>query len=319
LGLLSGFRRVNATYATPLFSAAQFYTAIGLLISTPVTIAFLASNSGADKNTLVAFTLLQATEVLFYAAAAWIFKSPGFAHISAWLSIVPFTLAWKIFGPSFTSIQLVIPWLMWSTVLLVLGFILDKNRVRYSHAAYFTGYALASYALVRSSPDRLTNIYALAITISLAFLSYILVHYGRHHSYEYFIGRFWEKADETTRHIASTFFLFFAAYTLPVLLTQILAHIEYPLAWRGISLALTAPLYVAAGLLVSRSKPRSLQTVPTWALYSAGYALTAIGAMVAFEDERLATYVLILNAIVYAVSAYIFQQSFWLYISTMLT
>jgi hypothetical protein len=56
LGLACWLRRVDATYATPLFNAAQFYTAIGLLISTPVTIDFLAGNC-ADKNALVAFTI----------------------------------------------------------------------------------------------------------------------------------------------------------------------------------------------------------------------------------------------------------------------
>jgi hypothetical protein len=105
---------------------------------------------------------------------------------------------------------------------------------------------------------------------------------------------------------------------MPVLLTQYLAYIEYPLAWRGVSLALAAPLYIAIGLAIRHTKARSLATVPTWALYSAGYALTAIGAMVSFGDEQLAIYVLALDAIVYAVSAYIFQQTFWLYLSNIL-
>jgi hypothetical protein len=318
LGLVLSFRRIDPAYTTPLLSAAQSYAALSLLISAPATIDLLSSSWDGSKNTLVAFMIVQATAGLFYAFSAWMFQSRGFAHISAWLSIIPFTLAWKMFGPAFTSIQLVIPWLMWSMVLLFIGFALDKNKVRYSHAAYLAGYALAAFALARSIPDRLTNIYALAITVSLALMSHILIHFGRHHSYEYFIARFWEKADQTTRQIASTFFLFFAAYILPVLLTQILAQFDYPLAWRGLCLALAAPLYVGIGLLISRSRSRGLRTVPTWALYSAGYTLTAVGGMVAFEDERLAIYVLVLNAAVYAASAYIFKHSFWLYLSTVL-
>jgi hypothetical protein len=318
LGLILWLRRVNSSYAIPLSSAAQFYTAIGILISAPATFEFLIGHTSGGSESLVAFIILQATAVLFYAASAWLFKSPGFAHISAWLSIIPFTVAWKIFGPAFTSIQLVIPWLMWATTLLVIGFALDRKKVRYSHAAYFAGYTLAAYALARSTPDRLTNIYALVVTISLALISHLLVHFGRHPSFEYFIARFWEKVDEITRQIASTFFLFFAAYTLPVLLMQLLAYLDYPLAWRGVALALAAPLYIATGLVIHRSKSRGLRTVPTWALYSAGYVLTALGAMVVFEDEQLATYVLLLNTSVYAASAYIFRQSFWLYLSTVL-
>jgi len=83
-------------------------------------------------------------------------------------------------------------------------------------------------------------------------------------------------------------------------------------------LALTAPIYIAIGLTIRKSEARSISTVPTWALYSAGYILTAIGAMISFGDERLAIYVLALNAVVYAVSAYIFQQAFWLYLSNIL-
>ena len=320
LGLALWFRRLNSTYVTPLFSASQFFTVIVLLVSLTTTLDFFGGNyNGIDKDILLAVILIQTIATLFYSASAWTSQSRGYAHIAAWLSIVPFTIAWRTYGFTFTYLEFVIPWLLWATVLVAIGFALDKNKVRYSHGPYFTGYMLSGYALAVSTTHRVTNIYALAITIALALVSYIAIHYGRHHSYEDFINTFWHKTDETTRQIASTFFLFFAAYSTPVLLTQILAHIEYPLAWRGVWLAIAAPLYVAIGLLVSKSKSRGISTVPTWALYSAGYALTAIGAMVAFENETVATYVLVLNAIVYSVSAYIFQQSFWLYLSTVLT
>ncbi|HUE99283.1 MAG TPA: hypothetical protein VMN99_08500 [Anaerolineales bacterium] len=320
LGLALSYRRVDTSYKTPLHSAAQFYTVIGLLISLPVTIRFFAGGYARITNDiLTAYILIQATAVTFYAFSSWVFKSRGFAYIASWLSIVPFTIGWRTYGVVFTTLPLVVPWLIWATVLLAVGFTLDKNKTRYSHAAYLTGYALAVFALAYSISHRVSNIYALALTIVLALVSYLVVHIGRHLTFEDFIGRFWQRADETTRKITSTFFLFVVSYTLPVLLTQILAHFEYPLAWRGVSLALAAPLYIAASLLIRNAEPRTaLSLVPTWALYSSGYALTAIGAMVSFGDERLATYVLALNAVVYAVSAYIFRQSFWLYLSTVL-
>ncbi|HSG41869.1 MAG TPA: hypothetical protein VLA72_01830, partial [Anaerolineales bacterium] len=183
---------------------------------------------------------------------------------------------------------------------------------------YLGGCVLMIYALTLSTAVRLTNIYALAITILLATGSYLLVHFGRHFTFEDFINKFWGKVDETQRSIVSTVFLFYAAYAFPVLLTQYLAHIRLDLPWRGVTLAITAPLYIAIGLLIRNAKSRTLATVPTWALYSAGYALTAIAAMISFGDERLAIYVLGLNAIVYAVSAYIFKQPFWLYLTTVL-
>jgi len=319
-GLALSYRRVDSSYKTPLISAAHFFTVIGLLISVPTTVDWLFNYRlpTTGKATLLAFIILQTITVVFYAFAAWMHKSRLFVHIATWLSTSVFSMAWQAYGPEFTPIILIVPWLMWSAVLLLIGYALDKNQTRYSHGPYLGAYALMIYALVLSTAVRLTNIYALGITILLAIASYIIVHFGRHHTFEDFINKFFKKVDETPRQIASTIFLFYAAYAFPVLLTQYLAHISLDLPWRGVTLAIAAPLYIAIGLLIRNAKPRGIVTVPTWALYSAGFALTAIGTMVSFGNEQLAIYVLALNAVVYAVSAYIFQQSFWLYLTTVL-
>ena len=320
LALALWLRSVNTSYMAPLNSAAHFYTAVGLLISLPVTFDYLVNYNPPTegKSALLAVIILQAAGVSFYAFAAWLSKARGFAHVAAWLSISVFSMAWQTYGPELTPIMLILPWLAWSAVLLVIGFLLDKAKVRYAHGPYLAGYALMLYALALSTQIRLTNIYALAIAISLTVSSYLLVHFGRHQSFEDFVNFFWKKADDTTRQIAATIFLFFAAYAFPVLLAQVLAYNDYPLAWRGTGLAVIAPLYIAIGLAIRHAKPRGLITVPTWALYSAAYALTAIGAMVAFEEETVAIYVLTLDAVVYVVSAYLFRQSFWLYLTTIL-
>jgi len=312
-------QRINRTYTHPLDISAQLYTIVALLISAPLTIRYLTiSFSPSDKSALVSYFVLQTIAVIFYAASAWKFKTRIFAYISAWLSIIPFTVIWKLYGPTFTDLALVIPWLIWASVLLVISFWLDNNKTRYSHGTYLAGYALAIFALASSTTDRLSNIYALGITVLLATTSFLIVHYGRYKSFEDFVNAFFTKADNTTRQLVATIFLFFATYAFPVLLTQILAYIEYSIPWRGVALSLTAPIYIAIGLVVRKSKARSISTAPKWALFSAGYILTAIGAMVSFGDERLAIYVLVLNAVVYAVSAYIFQQVFWLYLSNVL-
>ena len=321
LALALWLRGVDSSYALPFHSAAQFYTIIGLLISAPTTVEYLFNyNVPVENTTMPAFALLQAIAVIFYSFSAWIFKERGFAHISAWLSIIPFSTAWMLYGAVFTPIILVVPWLIWSAILLGIGYTLDKNMVRYAHGPYLAGHALMLYALARSVDERITNIYALAITILLMLLSHLLVHFGQHRSFEDFINTFLKKADQTTRQIVSTIFLFFASYAAPILLVQILDYNHYSLAWQGLSLTIAAPIYIALGLLIGKAKPKGdLSLVPTWALFSAGYALTAIGATIAFEDELLGTYALILNIVVYATSAYIFRQAFWLYLSTILT
>ena len=313
--------RFDSSYASPLYTSAQFFAVIGLLISIPTTIDWLFNYRlpFTGKATLLAFIVLQTVAVAFYAFAAWMRKSRFFSHVATWLSISAFSMMWQAYGVEFTPIILIVPWLIWSAILLVVGYTLDKNQTRYAHGPYLGAYALMIYALALSTAIRLTNIYALGITVLLAIASYLIVHFGRHHTFEDFINKFWQKTDETTRQIVSTIFLFYAAYAFPVLLTQYLAHIKLDLPWRGVTLAIAAPLYIAVGLLVRKSKSMSIPTVPTWAMFSAGYALTAIGAMVSFGDEQLAIYVLTLNAIVYGVSAYIFKQPFWLYLTTVLS
>ena len=319
LALALWTRRFASSYASPLFTSAQFYTVVGLLISTPATYNYLIYfDKPSGANALLAFIILQSITVVFYAASAWMRSSRFFSHVATWLSIIAFTMAWKAYGIAFTPIRLIVPWFIWSAVLLIIGFTLDKNKTRYAHGPYLGAYALTTYALIRSTGNNLTNIYALAITILFALASHLVVHYGRHYSFEDFINRFWMKVDETTRSIVSTFFLFYAAYAFPVLLTQYLARIRLDLPWRGVTLAIAAPLYIAIGLWIRNAKSRTLNTVPTWALYSAGYALTAIGAMISFGNEKLAIYVLGLNAIVYAASTYIFKQPFWLYLTSVL-
>lgn len=319
LALARWLGRFDVSYVLPFNWAAQFYTILGLLISAPSTFLFL-SDLPMEKNVIPAFIILQAVAVIFYAASAWIFKERGFAHVSAWLSMIPFSMAAMLYGPATTSLRLVIPWLIWSTILLVIGFTLDRNKTRYSHGPYLAGYVLAVFALAVSIPDRLTNIHALAVTILLALLSHLLVHFGQHHSFEDFIRTFLNKAEQTTQQIVSTIFLFFASYAAPFLLVQILAYNHYSPAWQGLSLTIAAPLYIGLGLLIGRAKPRGrLTLVPTWAFFSAGYALTAIGAFFAFNDELLGTYALIVDILVYATSAYIFRQPLWLYLSTILT
>ena len=332
LGLAVWLRRYERTYAWPLNTAAQFYTALGLLISAPLTLRWLAGQFRVagepfeiTQLTVVGFIVLQTVAVIFYAASARAFLTRLFAHIAAWLSFLPYTLAWIRFAPTLLSAQFALPWVGLATVLLAIGFALDRKQVRYAHGPYLAGYALAGFALMWSAlvRDRVVNLYTLAAVIALALVSHALAHYGRHRSFDDLINFFWrgrpqaQPAKDTRgsplQRATRTAFLFFAAYAVPVWLAQFMANLDVQLAWRGLGLALAAPIYVAFGLAARRVRAEY-----TWPLYSAGYALTAIGAMVAFDDLVIAIYVLALNTVVYAVSAYLFRQPFWLYLANAL-
>ena len=316
LGLALWLRRLEPTYAWPLHTAAQFYTLAGLIISAPLTTRFLAGGYDlpAETRAASAFILLQALALVFYAASARVFRWRFFAHLAAWLSFFPYTLMWILYGPELSSVQFAWVWTGLAAMLLGVGFALDRARgVRYAHGPYLAGYVLGGFALVWSVPDRLANLYTLGAAIVLALASHALVHYGRHYSFDDFIRFIWRRGDTIAQRAARTGFLFFAAYAFPVWLVQLMAYHDVPLAWRGLALALTAPIYIALGLAARRVKREY-----TWPLYSAGYALTAIGAMLTIDNEQLAIYVLALDALVFAISAYVFRQAFWLYLSNTL-
>lgn len=330
LGLGVWLRRIERTYAWPLNTASHFFTALGLMISAPLTLRWLGGQFAVPGEpfsmtqlTVAGFIVLQIVAVVFYAASAWAFRWRFFAHVSAWMSFFPFTLAWMRFRPDLVSTQFALIWLGLAAALFVVGFALDRVRVRYAHGPYLFGYVLTGFALAWSTADRVINIYSLAAAIVIALVSHAGLHYGWHRSFDDLLDLVWRGRTQgrtegrtqgsPLQRAAQTAFLFFAAYAFPAWLAQVMAYNNVSLAWRGLGLALAAPIYVAFGLAARR-----VRSEYTWPLYSAGYALTAIGAMVAFDNVLIAIYVLVLDAVVYAASAYIFRQPFWLYLSNAL-
>jgi hypothetical protein len=198
-------------------------------------------------------------------------------------------------------------------VLMAIGYSLDRSEERYAHGPYLVGYTLSAFALAWSTGDRHTNLYTLGAFLLLSGISQMVVHKGRHRSFDDFIGFIWRVPGTVAQRAAHTAFLFVIGIGFPIWLTELLTYHEVSLAWKGLALALTAPLYIALGLAFKRVKSEY-----TWPFYGVGYLLTAIGAMVAFDDPMLAIYVLALDAVVYAASAVIFRQPFWLYLSNVL-
>jgi hypothetical protein len=317
LGLGVALARVQRLYAWPFDSAGMFYTALAVLASAPLTLSLLAGigvTTAEEQLTALAFILVQTCAVIYCCLHAAIYRQRLFAYLAAFLVFFPYTLGWIAFS-KLSSAEFSLPWLGLATLLLVVGYLLDRTPERYSHGPYLAGYLLAGFALAWSIPDQVANLYALAWCILLAVASQLRVHFHKQASYDDLLG--WLLKGESKASIAfrsgQTVFLFFAVYAFPVWLALLLSYQQVPLAWIGLALVLVAPLYIAAGLVLHRVRGEY-----TWPLFSAGYALTVIGALASFADPNLATYVLALDAVVYAASAYIFRQAFWLYLSNFL-
>ena len=357
LGLSIWLRKIERVYAIPLYLASQFYIIFSLIISINLffTLWRAATISEEYRPATLALIILQSVAVVFYAASAWVFYTKAlslrtsfsgeaislkegktatsqehaprsdvkfriyyiFPYVASILAFFPYTFAWDLYNPVSTYPRYAWIWVGLAAILLFVGYLLDRGRqvqghARYAHGPYFVGYALIAVSIFQSAPEYLVSLYTLGSAILLASLSQILAHRKKHFAFEDFIN-FWWRKETNVRRVAENFFFFFAVYALPVWLAQLLTYHHIELAWRGFVLALLAPVYVAMGLVARRSKREY-----TWALYSAGYALTAIGAMIAFNDLKITIAVLLLNTVVYAISAYIFKEAFWLYLSTIL-
>ncbi len=311
------------TYSWSFFSAAHVTIPIALFFSVNTVLAassriigdlLFTPNLADALQSITGQGLVQLGTVAFYIAWAWMNRQRVFAHLSAWLSILPFT-SLLLSSQRLTSEQIVISWMSWAIVLMLTGLYLDRKPEafpRHAHGPYLAGYLLAVLALLISTQDRMINIIVLGMCILSAAFSFVLVHFKQHRSFDDFTGFFWRK-DTLIRRGIRLLPLFIAVYAMPVWMLQLEAYYHLSLAWQGVSLALLAPLLIAAGLLLRR-----FNSDYTWPFYSAGYALTALGAMISFGDVHLAIYVLTLDVVVYAVSAVIFRQPFWLYLATCL-
>ena len=297
-------------FRLPLPLGAVASGALGLVLTAPDTAAIFA---GTLRPSTFPAILAQALGLVVCLLSARLYRSRWLMYVAAVLSFFPYTSAWIGYGPNFSAPQTGWIWTGLAAILLVAGFALDRSKERYAHGPYLVGYLLGLLAIGWSAPERLANIYTLAAWLVLLIASQLVVHRGRHRSFDDFVNWIWRDPRTIAHRAASVLFLGAAALVFPIGLTQLLTYHTVPMAWQGLALALTAPLYIAAGLALQRAKAEY-----TWPLYGVGYALTAIGAMVAFEDQALAIYVLGIDALVYAVSAYIFRQGAWLYLSTAL-
>jgi hypothetical protein len=299
-----------ASFLFPLRIGTAILCALGLGLTVLGTFTIFFGGSGFAHMPLI---LAQALALGLTVVAARAYHNRWIALLAAALSFFPYTLAWMGYGPALKSGEFAWTWMGLSVVLLVIGYSLDKFKIRYSQSLYLAGYTLAGFAIFWSAQDRLANILTLAASLLIALLSQVVIHRGRHHTFNDWITFIWRTADTTARRIAETVFLYLLAIGFPLLLVQALTHNEISLAWRGLALALAAAIYIALGLGL-----RGVKETYAWPFFGVGYLLTAIGAMIAIEDQLLAIIVLSINAVIYAVSAYIFRQPFWLYLASVL-
>ncbi len=300
----------GGNFHLPLRTGSIALCGLGLtLTATDMLTAFLGSHPETPLWSILAQTFV----IVLAAISAYLYRRRWPAFIAAGLAFFPVTWSWITYGPVLRQSEYAWIWMGLSVVLLGIGFVLDRNEIRYAHGPYFVGYAIGSFALIWSMQDRLVFLFTFGAFLVLSILSQVIEHTGRHRTFEDFLEFIWGKTDTEVRRIAHSTFLIVYCFGLPVWLVELLKYYDVASAWIGMALVIAAPIYVALGFLITR-----VSSDYAWPFYFVGYCLTAIGAVVAFEDQVLAIAAFILDAVVYAISAYIFRRAVWLYLTCML-
>jgi hypothetical protein len=322
LWIAARLNKLDTLYGWAFYSAALTFSSIALLFSldrvwvytSQFTLNLLPpTHLRADWPALQAQALVQFLSLLFYTLWTVLRRQTLFAHLAAWVSLPAFTSLLYLLN-FLQPAQFAIAWMVWASLLMLLGLTLDQLKApspRYAHGPYLTGILLTILVLLIPTDSRLVNIITLGLAILSALVSFGMAHFNHNASFADFISLF-GPAETLYKRGVRLIFLFFSAIAFPFWLMLVLPT-ETTMAVRGGVIALLAPAYILLGLLLRR-----VNRDYTWPLYSAGYAFTALASLMAFEDLGMAINVLALNLLVYAASAWIFRQVFWLYLVTFL-
>ncbi|MCP4534762.1 MAG: hypothetical protein GY831_26520, partial [Delftia sp.] len=189
-------------------TAAQFCTALGLLISAPFSANLLSRGYPlpCEQVTAWAFILLQSLAVLFYAASARILRWRGFAHVATWLSFFPVTLFFvnygtALFGQALTAPQYGIVWAVLGLIYLLAGAMLDRNKVRYAHGPYLGGYVLITFAVPWTLGERSALLWSLGLGIIAAVWSALMIHFDHHRTWNDLLNALFGQKQSTARSV----------------------------------------------------------------------------------------------------------------------
>lgn len=304
----------------PLTLGWLLLSGLGLILTTPVTINFFTGDQRAEYPSAL---LAQGLLVFITLMAARLYRTRYLLYLVPVLSFIPVTLYFiaygkTLFGAALTVPQYALVWCGLGLIHFMAAGLTDHTEERYAHGLYLGAYVLLTGAVLWSAFDQHALLWALGTWICVAAISHLLIHYGLHRTFVDFRRLLLGKVGETILPGFSTLFLFCAVYAFPLFIDQLLAFNHFSIASRGLALTALSPLYLASGFASRKVKAHGLVTAPTWPFYTATYALTLIGAAMTFGDDRLLIYALIMNVGVYAASAVLFQQSFWLFLSTVL-
>jgi hypothetical protein len=313
LGLGAG----DSRFATPLFSAA--YAVSLLTLGASLAHYWNAPASAGVRQLGTPLILAFLAIVAIYGVSALTRRTSFFLYPAAWLFLIPFTSGASLL---FGRLEIPLPEHSVARLLAALGvgylalaYLTDRAGGHYAKPLYLVGYCLSLATMLLSALDRIANVQVVGLSILVYAGSAWLVHRGRHPSYLWLLDRLCGQPDSLAFRTARALFLYLATWLFPVWLLLALSLREPPpdVAHYGLVLALLAPVYAALGLAF-----RAVRAEYRLPWYLAGYALSAIGPLVATPDPTLRTVALAVSIGLYVASTVVSRQSTWLYLVALL-
>ncbi|MBI4497027.1 MAG: hypothetical protein HY689_03890 [Chloroflexi bacterium] len=308
----------QARFASPLFSAGYGVSllALGLSLAYYGSAPAVAGVRSLSVPVIAAFLAL----VALYSLSAAARQTSLFLYPATWLFLIPFTAT---AGIIFSRLERPLPEHELARLLAVLGVgylalasVLDRAKAHYALPLSLVGYVLSVATMFLSVLDRPTNVQVVGLSLLVNATSAWLVHRDRHASFLWVVARLFGDPAAIPFRTARAGFLYLSCWLFPawLLLALSLWRPAPDVAHYGIALTVLAPLYVAAGRWF-----RGVATEYRVPWYLGGYALSAIGPLVATPDPTVRTVALALSVTLYAASTVVFRQSAWLYLVALLT
>jgi hypothetical protein len=170
--------------------------------------------------------------------------------------------------------------------------------------------------MVFTVPDRAITVQVMGLNLLVYAWSAWLVHRGRHPSYIWVVGCLFGDPASRAFRTARTLFLYLVAWLFPVWLLLALSLRSHTSGYEGVGIVLAAlaPCYAALALWFGRIARE--YRLP-W--YIGGYALSALGPVVAAHDPAWRAVALAISIALYSASAVVSRRSAWLSLVALLT
>jgi hypothetical protein len=137
------------------------------------------------------------------------------------IAFIPTTLFFvgygeRLFGKALTTPQYALAWTGLGILHILAAVFTDSAKERYSHGLYLGGYSILTWSVAWSIFDRSTLVWTLGLWILTSIASALLVHFGRHQTWNEFIRLLFGKTESQLRTASHNLFQWLAAWTFPI-------------------------------------------------------------------------------------------------------